>query len=235
MCGATNQRHRRTSTTTHHAAATPRASALPCSSCAAALVRPVAAPRQRQGPALRRPRPVPVPRPAPLRPCPPRCHLQQSKAAHTPKPASTTTPPPRHHTPPHASAPPSRASVSPTPLQPRMPRRHLQQGKRPALRRCGLPRPIINLQQGKARSTERQPGGERARKQGLRWCKIINVVPAAKLDEASTAARSPRSQVFPGGRGRYEQTGRLLRGTWTCGRGPAARGSGMVSLGSKLG
>ena len=179
------QRHRRTSTTTHHAAATPRASALPCSSCAAALVRPVAAPRQRQGPALRRPRPVPVPRPAPLRSCPPRCHLQQ--------------------------------------------------GKRPALRRCGLPRPIINLQQGKARSTERQPGGERARKQGLRWCKIINVVPAAKLDEASTAARSPRSQVFPGGRGRYEQTGRLLRGTWTCGRGPAARGSGMVSLGSKLG
>ena len=70
------QRHRRTSTTTHHAAATPRASALPCSSCAAALVRPVAAPRQLQGPALRRPRPVPVPRPAPLRPCPPRCHLQ---------------------------------------------------------------------------------------------------------------------------------------------------------------
>ena len=52
------------------------ASALPCSSCAAALVRPVAAPRQRQGPVLRCPRPVPVPRPAPLRPCPPRCHLQ---------------------------------------------------------------------------------------------------------------------------------------------------------------
>ena len=229
------QRHRRTSTTTHHAAATLRASALPCSSCAAALVRPVAAPRQRQGPALRRPRPVPVPRPAPLRPCPPRCHLQQRKAAHTPKPASTTTPPPRHHTPPHASARPSRASVNPAPLRHRTPRRHLQQGKRPALRRCGLARPIINLQQGKARSTERQPGGERARKQGLRWCKIINVVPAAKLDEASTAARSPRSQVFPGGRGRYEQTGRLLRGTWTCGRGPAARGSGMVSLGSKLG
>ena len=85
------QRHRRTSTTTHHAAATPRASALPCSSCAAALVRPVTAPRQLQGPALRRPRPVPVPRPAPLRPYPPRCHLQQRKAAHTPKPASTTT------------------------------------------------------------------------------------------------------------------------------------------------
>ena len=81
----------------------------------------------------------------------------------------------------------------------------------------------------------RQPGGERARKQGLRWCKIINVVPATKKDEASTAARIPRSQVFPGGRGHYEQIGRLLRGTWTCERGPAARGSGMVSLGSKLG
>ena len=125
------QRHRRTSTTTHHAAATPRASALPCSSCAAALVRPVAAPRQRQGPALRRPRPVPVPRPAPLRPCPPRCHLQQSKAAHTPKPASTTTPPPRHHTPPHASAPPSRASA-------------------PHQRRCGLARPIVTCNRANA-------------------------------------------------------------------------------------
>ena len=41
--------------------------------------------------------------------------------------------------------------------------------------------------------------------------------------------------TFPGGRGHYEQIGRLLLGTWTCGRGPAARGSGMVSLESKLG
>ena len=130
---------------------------------------------------------------------------------------------------------PPHASVNPAPLRHRTPRRHLQQGKRPALRRCGLARPIINLQQGKARSTERQPGGECARKQGLRWCKTMKVLSAAKQDKASTAARIPRSQVFPGGRGRYEQIGRLLRGTWTCGRGPAARGSEMMGLGSKLG
>ena len=129
----------RTACTMYHSTTTPRASALPCSSCAAALVRPVAAPRQRQGPALRRPRPVPVPRPAPLRPCPPRCHLQKRKAARareptsntTPKPASTTTPPPRHHTPPHASAPPSRASA-------------------PHQRRCGLARPIVTCNRANA-------------------------------------------------------------------------------------
>ena len=40
----------------------------------------------------------------------------------------------------------------PAPLRPRTPRRHLQQGKRSALRRCGLARPIINLQQGQART-----------------------------------------------------------------------------------
>ena len=64
---------------------------------------------------------------------------------------------------------------------------------------------------------------------------MISVLRAAKQGKASTAARSPRSQVFPGGRERYEQTGRLLRGTWTCGRAPAARGSEMMGLGSKLG
>ena len=64
---------------------------------------------------------------------------------------------------------------------------------------------------------------------------ITNALRAAKQDKASTAARIPRSQVFPGGRGRYEQTGRLLRGTWACGRGPSARGSEIMGLGSKLG
>ena len=33
----------------------------------------------------------------------------------------------------------------------------------------------------------------------------------------------------------YEQTGSLLRGTWTCGRGPAARRSKIMGLRSKLG
>ena len=157
------------------------------------------------------------------------CNSAKQRTRQSPRP------PPRHRHTTTRRPWPSRASVNTAPLRHRTPRRHLQQGKRPALRRCGLPRHIINLQQGKARSTERQPGGERARKQGLRWCKIINVVPAAKQDEASTAARIPRSQVFPGRRGHYEQIVRLLRGTWTCGRGPAARGSEMVSLGSKLG
>ena len=36
--------------------------------------------------------------------------------------------------------------------------------------------------------------------------------PWIKQGKASTAAQIPRSQVFPGGRGRYEQAGRLLRG-----------------------
>ena len=196
----------------HHATATP----------------PHAAPRQRPGVPCQCQPCAAAASHAPLSPATARSNAHAKARVH-------------HHataTPPHAASrqrPGSRASVNTAPLRHRTPRRHLQQGKRPALRRCGLPRPIINLQQGKARSTERQPGGERARKQGLRWCKIINVLSAAKQDEASTAARIPRSQVFPGGRGHYEQIGRLLRGTWTCGRGPAARGSGMVSLGSKLG
>ena len=46
-----------------------------------------------------------------------------------------------------------------------------------------------------------------------------------KQDKLSTAARIPRSQVFLGSRGRYEHAGRLLRGRWTCGRGPVGRGS----------
>ena len=66
----------------------------------------------------------------------------------------------------------------------------------------------------------------------------MNVLRAAKQGKARTAARIPRSQVFPGGRGRYEPAGRLLRGRWTCGRVPAGRGSEgnkMMGLGSKLG
>ena len=47
----------------------------------------------------------------------------------------------------------------------------------------------------------------------------------AKQEKASTASRIPRSQVFLGSRGRYEHTGRLLRGRWACGRGPVGRGS----------
>ena len=91
------------------------------------------------------------------------CNSAKQRARQSPRP------PPHHHTPPHA-APRQRPTVpcqcpTPAPLRPRTPHRHLQQGKRPALRRCGLARPIINLQQGKAGSTERQLGGERARKQ----------------------------------------------------------------------
>jgi len=47
----------------------------------------------------------------------------------------------------------------------------------------------------------------------------------AKQDKASTAAQIPRSQVFLGSRGRYVHAGKLLRGRWTCGRGPVGRGS----------
>ena len=218
--------------------------ARPAVTCNSAKQRARQSPRPPPHATTRRPTPAPRPAIPPSRVSAPPC-----AAAAIPAPLSPATAQSNAHakarvhhhataTPPHAASrqrPGSRASVNTAPLRHRTPRRHLRQGKNPALRRCGLPRPIINLQQGKARSTERQPGGERARKQGLRWCKIINVVPAAKQDEASTAARIPRSQVFPGGRGHYEQIGTLLRGTWTCGRGPAARGSGMVSLGSKLG
>ena len=88
------------------------------------------------------------------------CNSAKQRTRQSPRP------PPRHR---HATtrrptlAP--RRPVTPAPLRPRTPRRHLQQGKRPDLRRCGLARPITSLQQGIARSTERQPGGERARNQ----------------------------------------------------------------------
>ena len=91
------------------------------------------------------------------------CNSAKQRTRQSPRP------PPRHRhattrRPTLAPAVPCQCPT-PAPLRPRTPHRHLQQGKRPALRRCGLARPIINLQQGKARSTERQPGGERARKQ----------------------------------------------------------------------
>ena len=104
-------------------------------------------------------------------PRPPRRHLASRNTKGTgARPQPRTTPPPRPAPAPcpaRPALPPSFAPSPPhpAPLRPRTPRRHLQQGKRPTLRRCGLARPIINLQQGKARSTERQPGGECARKQ----------------------------------------------------------------------
>ena len=98
------------------------------------------------------------------------CNSAKQRARESPRPTprQSPRPPPRHRhattrRPTLAPAVPCQCPT-PAPLRPRTPRRHLQQGKRPALRRCGLARPIINLQQGKARSMERQPGGECARK-----------------------------------------------------------------------
>ena len=219
----------------------PRSAPAPCPARPALLLSFAPSPPRASDRALPCDAPVPCQCPA-LRRCgharpAVTCNSAKQRARESPRPTprQSPRPPPRHR---HATTRrPTPAPWRPVPVS--------------TLRRCGIARPvvtcnranappcaarpIINLQQGKARSTERQPGGERARKQGLRWYKKVNVLPAAKQGEASTAARIPRSQVFPGGRGHYEQIGRLLRGTWTCGRGPAARGSGMVSLGSKLG
>ena len=168
------------------------------------------------------------------------CNSAKQRARESPRPTprQSPRPPPRHR---HATTRrPTPAPGRPVPVS--------------TLRRCGIARPVVTCNRANAppcaaaaspvpsstcnrakRVARSDNQAENARKQGLRWYKKVNVLPEAKQGKASTAARIPRSQVFPGGRGRYEQTGRLLRGTWTCGRAPAARGSEMMSLGSKLG
>ena len=121
------------------------------------------------------PRPAPAPGPCPATP-PSRASAPPCAAAAMPAPLSPaiaqSSARARAHVQHHATATPPHAAPR---LRPAVP------CQCPNMRRCSLARPvvtcnranappcaarpIINLQQGKARSTERQPGGECARKQ----------------------------------------------------------------------